>query len=163
MESSVDAYVAHHEGLVRVHRALLASFALLARPGKTELDAWIPQLLQGCQFLESHHHAESSVLFAGLRRFGRLRSSDAAFLDSADDEHTQLEILRRRLLNEARAAHPRASAIQSWNAELRVVLTRHTAGEEAGLAAERLRDMISLQGLHAIQRELEALRKVPRR
>lgn len=163
MESPADPYVAHHEGLIRVHRALLASFGSLATSEVPELDRWIPQLLQTCEFLAAHHRAESSVLFPGLRRAGRLRSSDAAFLARADGEHERLERLRERLVNAARSAHPRASALQPWNAELCELLTRHTAREEAGLAPERLRAMISPEALHAIGRELEALRNVPRR
>src|SRR5690242_16276872 len=86
-----DLYVEHHDGLVRVHRALTATFhPVAAAAPDTPLDTLVPQALEAGRFLLGHPHAESTILFPGLRRLGRLRSADAAVLDACDREHRRL-------------------------------------------------------------------------
>ena len=161
---SSDPYVAQHEGLVQVHLALGGALRTVAStPAETSLADLVPQALAAGNFLLGHHHAESAVLFPGLRRLGRLRSADVAFLDACDREHRALHDLCERLLGAAGAPHPAAPAIISLAGEVATLLSAHVAEEEAGLAPERLRAMIDLAGLEEIGRELEEIRRQARR
>ena len=148
----LDLYVAQHQGLVQVHEALVAALrAVVAAPTAA-------QALAAGNFLLGHHHAESAVLFPGLRRHGRLRSDDVAFLDARDREHVQLHELAERLLGEAGAPHPRASELAILAGAVLDGFVPHVVEEEAGLAPERLRRLIDPAGLAQIGSELEALR-----
>lgn len=155
-----DLYVAHHEGLVQTHRALArAIHAVAAATADVSLHTLVPQTLAAGRFLLGHHDAESSILFPGLRRLGRLRSSDAAFLDGCDRDHLRLHVLCDRLIANANAPHPIASEIVRLATEIEPILSAHVAEEEAGLAPERLRAMIDHEGLEAIGRLLEERRR----
>lgn len=155
---SVDPYVAQHEALVQIHHALAGSFhAVAAAAAGTSLEVLVPQALAAGRFLVGHHDVESAVLFPSLRRLGRLRSSDAAFLDACDRDHRELHALCDRLIASAGAAHPVALEIAKLAAETRTALAAHVREEEAGLAPERLRTMISVAGLEEMARELAKL------
>jgi hypothetical protein len=141
----MDLYEQHHTNLVRVHAALGDAL-------RAVVDA--PTAIAAGQFLLGHHHAESAVLFPGLRRHGRLASDDVAFLDARDHEHTELHALCERLLGESRATELRTIA-----GEILLRFVPHIAEEEEGLAPERLRRLIDPAGLAELGRELDALRK----
>lgn len=144
----MDPYIAGHQGLIDIHRRILAAFeAAIAAP--TDL-----ALSRGAgSFLLAHHTLESEVLFPILRREGKLRSADVAFLDPFDRAHHELHGLCERLLD----AGPGSAG--SLARAIREVLLEHTAEEEAGLTAERMRTLISVAGLDEVQREGDALRE----
>ncbi len=155
-----DPFVLQHEGLVKVHQAIVSVLGRVAfaSDAALALDVLVPNALGGGRFLLGHHDAEGQVLFPGLRRLGRLKSADVAFLDARDREHHELHALCERLLGGAGAPHPDAGELVTV---ARAILERfepHVAEEEAGLSPERLAAMIDAEGLAAIGRELEARR-----
>lgn len=155
----IDLHVAHHEGLVQVHRALATALHDIGAAAPDAADALVPHALAAGRFLLGHHHAESTILFPGLRRLGRLRSADAAFLDACDRDHHRLHALCERLLANAGAPHPVVGELSLLGREIETAFLAHAAEEEEGLAPERLRAMIGREGLEEIGRELEALRQ----
>jgi hypothetical protein len=146
----MDLYEQHHTNLVRVHAALGDALRAI-------VDA--PTAIAAGQFLLGHHHAESAVLFPGLRRHGRLASDDVAFLDARDREHTELHGLCERLLGEAGRGAPRTLELRTIAGAILMRFLPHIAEEEEGLAPERLRRLIQPAGLAELGREMEALRK----
>jgi hypothetical protein len=152
--SSVDPYIASHSAFVQIHHALEGSLhtVISAAPAVA-----VSQALAAGQFLLGHHAAESSVLFPGLRRHGRLRSSDVAFLDACDRQHEELHALCARLLEDAGAPHPHVGEVRTVARATLALFSAHIVEEEAGLMPERLRTMISVAGLEEIGRELEGL------
>ncbi len=155
-----DLHVAQHEGLVQVHRALSAALREIAStPADVAVDVLVPKALGAARFLLGHHHAESTVLFPGLRRLGRLRSSDVAVLDACDRDHHALHALCERLTANASASHPAVREIVVLAGELEAAFSAHVATEETALAPDQLRAMISREGLEEIGRELEASRR----
>jgi hypothetical protein len=154
-----DPYVAHHQGLVAVHAGLLSVLARVAEPPPASTpDLIASNALDAGTFLLAHHAAEDAVLFPALRRSGRLRSSDAAFLDACDGEHRAIHDLCDRLIGQARRSHPRAGELIHLATELRDALAAHVAREEAGLAPEHLRLMVSREQLDEIGRQVQRLR-----
>lgn len=153
-----DLYTQHHEGLVGVHRAILDAFSPIVSGAKTPLDVLVPQARGAASFLLAHHEMESTGLFPGLRKYGRLRTSDAAFLEARDREHHELHAVCDRLMAAATAPHPDASVIAGLARETLALLEPHTRQEEAGLAAENLRQMIDAASFAELGRELEAMR-----
>lgn len=153
-----DPYAAMHQQLVTIHRALGAAFAEAIVIDPNDLTRLVPATAGAGGFLLGHHHAESTMLFPALRRGGRLRSTDVAFLDGLDREHHALHDLAERLVAEANAPHPRASELVTMAKEVAAAFALHIRGEESGLAPERLRTMIDLDGLAALAREQEAMR-----
>ena len=153
-----DLYIAQHEGLVMVHRALASEFAPIVAGATTPLETLIPATRQAAGFLIGHHHMESDFLFAGLRRHGRLKSADIGFLDARDRDHRDIHQLCEALLATCGALHPHSATIATQARELMAILTPHTQEEEVGLAPDRLRLMIDESGLAELQRELEAAR-----
>ncbi len=153
-----DLYTVQHEGLVAIHRAILDEFAPVVAGATTPLSTLIPQARGAGGFLLGHHEMESSVLFPGLRRYGRLRSTDVAFLDARDRDHETLHHLCESLLATTSALHPHAATLAAQARDIIALLEPHTREEEAGLAPARLREMIDERGLAELNRDLEAKR-----
>jgi len=150
-----DPFVLQHAGLVEVHGMLKTGLAsLVAAPADLAAREALP--LAG--FLLAHHHVEETILFPGLRRLGRGRSADVAFLARCDREHAALHALCRRLAAVAEAPRPDVAELRIVARETLDAFTEHVAGEEVGLAPENLRAMIDEAGLLSIGRELEAFR-----
>ena len=144
----MDPYVAGHEGLIQIHRAILGTFdAAIAAPSDLELAR------RAGSFLLAHHTLESEILFPILRREGRLRSADVSFLDPYERAHHELHGLCERLLDAGPAS------VGSLARTIREVLLDHVAEEEVGLAADRMRCLISVAGLDEVQREGDAMRE----
>lgn len=156
--ASTDPYLVMHEQLVTIHRALGAAFAEVVALDPADDARLVPAAAGAGGFLLRHHHAETHVLFPALRRSGRLRSTDAAFLEGLDREHHALHALVERLVAEANAPHPRPTEILTTAKEVAAAFALHIRGEEAGLVPERLRTMIDLDGLAELAREQEAMR-----
>lgn len=150
-----DLYTQLHEGIVGVHRAIRDAFSPVAAGSKTSLDVLVPQARGAASFLLAHHEMENTCLFPGLRKYGRLRSSDAAFLDTCDREHHELHTICERLISAITAPHPDASVIASLASETVVLLDAHTRHEETGLTAENLQQMIDETSFATLCRELE--------
>ncbi|MBX3230706.1 MAG: hemerythrin domain-containing protein [Labilithrix sp.] len=147
-----DPFVAYHEGLVAVHRALAEELRRLA-----DVDTADVARAHGVGgFLLGHHHVESAIVFPGLRRHGRLRSTDVAFLDARDAEHVAVEAACRQLAAMSASASASAADIARLGAELLAMFEPHVAAEEDGLRPAVLRTMISREGLDAIGREVQA-------
>lgn len=158
--SPIDLYAAHHNGLVEVHQALLGSLRAVADAGETtSLEVFVPQALAAGSFLLAHHEAESTVLFPVLRRAGQLRSTDVAFLDACDRDHAALHALCDKLVAAASAPHPSVTQIRAIASETAKRLSAHVTEEEAGLAPDRFREMLSLDGLAELGREMEEFRR----
>jgi hypothetical protein len=153
-----DLYIAQHEGLVMIHRALADAFAPIVAGAQRPLDQLIPQTRGAAGFLLAHHDLESHVLFPGLRKHGRLRSTDVAFLDGREREHRDIHALTESLLATCGALHPHSATIATQARELMQMLAAHVREEEDGLAPERLRTMIDDAGFAALQAELDAAR-----
>ena len=156
MTTPNDPFAEQHAGLVTIHHALVGSLHAVA--AATSLDVIVPQAIAAGRFLHGHHEAERTVLFPGLRRLGRLRSTDVAFLEECSRAHHEIHALCERLLAAAEGSHPDAKVLAAIARETQQALSLHVREEEAGLAPERLREMISVEGLAEIGRELEALR-----
>ncbi|MCP3141375.1 hemerythrin domain-containing protein [Pyxidicoccus xibeiensis] len=155
MDTPHDPYADHHAGLLHVHRELLALFdTLRATWEHMPLKPTVELALGAGNALLGHHHRESEGLFPGLRRYGRLRSADVAFLDARDTEHRALHGLCVRLLDSARAPHPKVSELVLLGGQLADAMRPHFADEEAGLAPERLRLMIAPDALVELGRTL---------
>lgn len=152
----MDPFIEAHSGLVTIHHAIIGS--LHAASDATSVDVIVPQARAAGGFLLGHHQAEDTILFAGLRRLGRLRSTDVAFLETCDRAHHELHALCERLLAAANASHPEVAAIARLGRETQQALSAHVALEEEGLAPDRLREMISAEGLAEIGRQAEAHR-----
>lgn len=144
----MDPYVAAFEGLLDIHGKIRAAFeAAIATPADLAL-------VRGAgNFLLAHHTAESEVLFPILRREGRLRSADVAFLDPLDRAHHELHGLCTRMLD---AGAGSAGSLARATLEL---LIDHVAEEEVGLAPERMRLLITPDVFDEIQRAGDALRE----
>jgi len=154
-----DPYVLHHAGLIQVHRALGAALDAVARSDPSAPLALVVERAQGAGgFLLAHHHAEDTILFPGLRRLGRRRDVDLAFLDACAREHAALHALTERLVEHAARPHPLAPELRKLAAELGQALAAHVRREELGLSPERLCAMIDAEGLACIGKELEAAR-----
>jgi hypothetical protein len=159
MNAADDPYVAHHQGLVAVHGGLLSALAQVAdAPLTSAPDLVVTGALAAGQFLLGHHAAEDTVLFPGLRRSGRLRSSDAAFLDACDGEHRAIHGLCDRLIAQAQRSHPGIAELIHLAGEVRQALAAHVAREETGLAPGNLRLMVTREQLDEIGREIERMR-----
>lgn len=153
-----DVYEAHHAGLVGVHRALADAFAPLVAGAHTPLEILVPQARGATSFLLAHHEMESKGLFPGLRRYGKLRSADVAFLDACDREHQALHALCDHLFAAVTALHPVATTITNLARDIMAVLAPHTREEETVLTPERLRLVITEPDFAELGRELEAMR-----
>jgi hypothetical protein len=144
----MDPYIAGYEGLIQIHRAIEGAFdAAIAAPTDLAL------MRRAGSFLIAHHTLESEVLFPILRREGRLRSIDVAFLDPFDRAHHELHELCERLLGAG------ASSAGSIARTIREILLEHVAEEEAGLVPERMRELVSTSGLEEVQREGDRMRQ----
>jgi hypothetical protein len=144
----MDPYVTAFEGLLDIHGKIRTALeAAIATP--TDL-----ALVRGAgSFLLAHHTIESEALFPVLRREGRLRSADVAFLDPLDRAHHELHGLCTRMLD---AGPGSAGSLARATLEL---LIDHVAEEEAGLAPDRMRLLMSPAGFDEVQRVGEALRE----
>jgi hypothetical protein len=142
----MDPYIAAFEGLLDTHRKIRAALeAAIAAP--TDLT-----LVRGAgNFVLAHHTIESEALFPVLRREGRLRSADVAFLDPLDRAHHELHVLCTRMLDAGAG-----SAGSLARATLEQMID-HVAEEETGLAPDRLRLLISPTGFDEVQRVGEAV------
>ncbi len=158
MTTAPDPYVSMHETLITIHRALQGAFAEVIALQGGELPAIVAAASGAGGFLLGHHHAESALLFPALRKSGILRSTDIAFLQALDTEHHALHDICERLVGETRAPHPRANELVTLSKEIATAFGLHIRGEEKGLAPERLRTMITLDGLRDLQREQDAMR-----
>jgi hypothetical protein len=146
----LDTFTAQYTGLVEIHRAIAGHFqAVLDAP---TAEAATPLALRAGTILTAHHTLESSVLFPGLRRLGRLRSTDVAALDARDAEHDMLHRLCDLLLT------ARGAAVVSLARDTLAVLAAHCAEEERLLAPDQLRQIVTEAGLLAIGREVERVR-----
>ncbi len=142
-----DAYTQSFEGLVDIHRKIGRAFeAAIAQPAE------LPLAQGAASFWLAHHMMESEILFSALRRAGRLRSVDCAFLDPLDRAHHELHAMADRLL----AAGP--SSAGSLAKAILEMLLDHVAEEEAGLAPERMRLLVTLDDMAQIQRDADAMR-----
>jgi hemerythrin-like domain-containing protein len=107
------------------------------------------------QFLISHHEQEDRAVFPVLRRSSRLRTTDAAHLDSWTAEH--------RAVNAAGGALDRAAAalrggvgsavaeIDRLVYELENLLEPHLGAEEQLINAQRLREMVPASAIAEIE------------
>lgn len=152
-----DLYIAQHDALVQIHRALIDSLNAV-RTAKT-LDRVVPAARGAGEFLLGHHAAESTLLFPMLRRLGRLRSTDVAFLEACERAHHELHHLCERLLASAAASHPNERTIVALVDELLPAFESHVADEERGLAPDNLRMMLTEASIAELSRELEARRR----
>ena len=144
----VDIYTEGFEGLVQIHRRIAAAFEeTIAKP------ADLTVAHGAASFLLAHHTIESEILFPVLRRAGRMRSVDCAFLDPLDRAHHELHGMAERLLQ----AGP--SSTGSLAKAILEMLIDHVAEEEVGLSAERMRQLVSLDDLAQMQRDGDALRE----
>lgn len=155
----VDPFALQHAGLVEVHHALEGSLHAIAAAANAPLDQLVMQASAAGGFMQGHHGMEEHALFPGLRRHGKLRSTDVAFLDGCERGHRAIFVLCDRLLEETKSPHPRATEIVLVARELHGAFVKHIAEEEVGLAPERLRTLVDEAGLAAIGREVDEYRR----
>jgi hypothetical protein len=148
---------AHHDlarQLVHIHDGLRTVLDRLAgHAARAEVDALADYTRLAASFLLGHHDVEDQVLFPALRRAGRLRSADVAFLDACVAEHRAIHVACLGL----RAHADAALASPGWRADLErrardltAALAPHLAAEEAVLTAPTLAAMISGDELVAL-------------
>lgn len=154
-----DPFVLLPNSLVEIHHALEGSLHAIAAAAGAPLEQLVMQAGAAGGFMEGHHAMEENIVFPGLRRYGKLRSTDVAFLDACERDHRTIHALCARLLGETKAAHPRATEIVLVARELHCAFVAHIAEEEVGLSTDRLRTMVDDAGLAAIGRGLEEARK----
>jgi hemerythrin-like domain-containing protein len=154
-----DVYTLQFEGLVTVHRAIDGALQSVVDAATEPLVVLVQRTRGAAGFLLAHHDMESDVLFPALRRYGRLRSTDVSALDARDREHRDLHELCDRLAGAVDRSAPDAAYVAALAAETRDRLRAHVADEEQTLAAARLREMVSIDELAAINRELDAFRE----
>lgn len=147
-----DLYVAQFEGLVFVHGAIATQLKCVISATPTP-DEIIPLARRAGGFLLAHHTIEDRALFPSLRRAGRLRSTDIASLDACDRAHHDLHTLCDRLITVTAPA-----ALASLARDTLALLTAHVAEEEAALAPDRLRTMVTEAELIEIGREADRIR-----
>jgi hypothetical protein len=111
--------------------------------------------------LSTHHRAEDVFIFPALRAAGRCRSSDVAFLDARDREHTDVHRLCVELRDLGLARSRGAVAARAWRAdvlrlagELRSLTAPHFDIEEATLTVDHLRTLITEAELRAMFRDM---------
>jgi len=152
-----DPYTELHASIVGIHHAIIGSLDMVE--SAVGVGVVVSQSLAAGRFLLAHHEAESTVLFPVLRRAGKLRSTDAAFLDGCDRAHHELHGLCERLVAVASSAHPSADGMKALARELAGAFSSHVRDEERGLAPEHLKTMLGLGDLAVLDRELEAFRQ----
>jgi hemerythrin-like domain-containing protein len=109
------------------------------------------------QFLVVHHEAEDRVLFPTLRRYGGLKSTDAAHLEKFTADHRLVnaagETLRR--LGEGLGSGGRAGLreVRRMSAELGALLDPHLSAEEELLTPGQLAEMIPPRAIGEIDGE----------
>jgi hypothetical protein len=155
---SADPHVAMHENLILIHRAIAAAFADVLGCDVADVRGLVSTGAAAAGFLLAHHDAESLLLFPALRQSGILRSTDVAFLEGLDRQHVALFEIAARLVAETRSPHPRGTEIVTLSKEIATAFGLHTRGEENGLVPERLRTMITREGLADLARRQEAMR-----
>lgn len=153
-----DPYTLQFEGLVTVHRAIDGALQSVVDAAGEPVAVAVQRARGAAGFLMAHHDAESDILFPALRRYGRLHTTDVSVLEARDREHRELHALCDRLVLVAGVVAPRPADIAALAGETRDVLRAHVAEEEQNLAAARLREMVSLDELAAINRELDDFR-----
>jgi len=147
---SDDQYVLQHQGLLVIHGAIADGLrAVLAAPPDQAMDL---ARRMGAMLL-AHHTLEDTILFPGLRRASRLKSTDVAFLASCDRAHKDLHRLCDDLL-----AATSAAVVTGLTRDTLALLTSHVAEEEAGLAPDRLRTMVTIEELVEIGQSAERMR-----
>lgn len=156
MTTPPDLFVAQHQSLVIIHRALLDNFTVLTgcdvEPERAERAGPMGR------FLLAHHDAENAVLFPFLRRSTRMTSEDIGFLDAREREHVVVHDLCERLLAAAGAPHPSHAEIAVVARAIVEAVTPHFSEEERGLTPERLRAMLTPESVVELGREQEAFR-----
>jgi hypothetical protein len=150
-----DLYELQFEGLCRVHGMLAAELDAVARAPDASLEALVKQASGAGHFLLGHHHMEDTILFPGLRRLGVGASE---FLDERDREHHAIHALAERFLAQTAAPHPTAGELSTLARELAHLLSEHVQREEAGLAPQHLRRVISLPRFAEIVAQIDAAR-----
>lgn len=153
-----------HKGLVQVHDELRQGAAsILDGLAILENDAIATDQLifSFSETLLNHHKSEDRFFFPSFRAAGRLRPSDAAFLDARDSEH--LDIHRLCLeLREITARH-RHGAITTpdWRISAKGVITNlssisipHFEIEEATLTSEHVATIITSKELARVYRDM---------
>jgi len=113
------------------------------------------------RFLIVHHESEDRVIFPTLRRYGRLRSTDAAHLERWSTEHrdvnTAAEALRRvgeHVYDGGRTA--RLEVVQS-SKELETLLAPHLASEEELFKPAHLAEIVPAKAIVDIERQSRRL------
>ncbi|MFT3708234.1 MAG: hemerythrin domain-containing protein [Archangium sp.] len=151
-----DLYDLQFEGLVRVHRILASELTAIAdAPTDAKLEELVKQTNGAGHFVLGHHFMEDTILFPGLRNLG---SGAGEFLDERDREHHVIHSLTERLIEHAKAPHPKANELSSVARELLHTLGEHVKREEAGLSAENLRKIITLPRFTEIVARIDAER-----
>ena len=113
------------------------------------------------KFLIVHHESEDQVIFPTLRRYGRLRSTDAAHLERWSTEHRDVNAAAEELTRvggrvrdggqQARLDVARASR------ELETLLTPHLASEEELFTPTHLAEIVPAKAIGEIDREARRL------
>lgn len=150
-----DLYDLQFEGLVRVHGMLATELGHVANGSALPLEDLVKQTLGAAHFLLGHHHMEDTILFPGLRNLG---TGAGEFLDERDREHHVIHSLAERLLDRAKAPHPKPNELTTVAAELLQTLTQHVQLEERGLAPESLRRIITLPRFSEVVAKIDAER-----
>lgn len=163
MIPDTSAYAGYAKQLITVHRELRACLDRIIRRSSGEQAAPFLEMAEFVQlfavFLLGHHQGEDEFIFAALRRHGRLRSSDVAFLEARGQEHQDVHRLCDALLRSCGAApadggRGRMAELARISTDLRSMLGPHLGAEEAGLTAEHLAEMVPEEVLVEAQREM---------
>jgi hypothetical protein len=112
-------------------------------------------------FLMVHHESEDRVIFPTLRRYGRLKSTDAAHLDRWSEEHHQVNAAGEALVRSgqrlARSGRAGLREVREVSLELAQLLQPHLASEEELLTPGHLAEMIPPHAVGEMDREARRL------
>lgn len=133
------AHTGTAQQLITVHNALRQVLARIREHVDTApFDSVAEAARLYATLLDGHHRMEDAFLFPVLRSDGKLRSTDAAFLDARIHEHAQVHRLCTALSGSRSGA-----VLRAVTTELTAVLEPHLAEEEAVLTARHLSEMVS--------------------
>jgi len=159
-----NAFARASEQLRIIHEVLrrnLGRFARFASEAEHAARVDLTRFVElNLRLLTLHHEAEDDVAFPVLRAAGRLRSTDAAFLDAKSVEHRDMQRRIESLARHVGAAQGRGKRVLPQLAQemvdLNAMLWPHLETEEGILTPEHLEEMIDEATLDRMLKALAA-------
>jgi hemerythrin-like domain-containing protein len=153
LQDYVARFRLSHEAL---RRNLDRFVAIAGREDELDADAFGAYVGLFGRFLIVHHESEDEVIFPTLRRYGRLKSTDAAHLDGWTAEHRAVNAAGEALARAGERARTGGrlalTEVGRLSRELADLLRPHLASEEELFTPVRLAEIIPPQAVGEIER-----------